>query len=631
MYQNRSEYAIILWLNTLLLNNFYMNQMADQKRNMGNLTIETFNSNMFFKKKGRSNFGLRSLTVCLTFVLLLLNVAKAQNSEFLVKDFHFEELTNIYTRNNLLSKYTYTKQTYTVLELSPEAKNNISQSIFSTIGGWNSLRFIPKMNKENVWINHELIAPLENEMENKQLNKRIMEQDPLRFSTKMINEMSLILTESGDTLVFIPVKAEFYNGTTGKTDVLQYLYYQKLDVIKRLCDLRKKVVQMEEHISILEKNGLYLLPEEIAAFNKNMQSRVIDSVKSFFKNIPEFYCVVSNKIESKYQNSFFKPSASAYLVLKYGEDNFISNKQKYQSFPSMKPELNSQLLMDSVELTFQMDALIKKIESIDYHEHFNKQVEQYDYWSQRDKRIFINTNYMKAIGYPEFDPLDTLYHTEENWWGPVSEFIKNKEQRPTKLAYEPFFEKHVSNGMGSRQWLISLMKTGENDKPTWYSLIQDITYNIDSFIVKVRLGDPTDERDYSYSFDHPKIELGIWAFDQKKLYDFYTGYMDFYLGESKKIEAIMNQTESAEAESEEMLQLKLNEKYGKKYVDAMLQLKIIVGMHEDLVNIIVSKYYYVGSTYSANNRNFYRLEPQYGTGSVSIWIENKKVTSVTYN
>lgn len=630
MYQNRSEYAIILWLNTHTLNNFYMNQMADQKTNMYNLTIASCNSNMFLKKKGRSNFSLRSLSVCLTFVLLLLNVAKAQNSEFLVKDFNFEELTNIYTRYNLLSKYTYTKQTYAFLDLSPEAKNSISQSIFSTIGGWNSLRIIPRMDKKNIWINHEVNIEVENEYLNDELIKVITEQGPLRFSKETINEMSLILTESGDTLVFIPVKDEYYNGTTGKTEILQYLYYQKLDVIESFCDLRKKVVNLEEHISILDKNGLYLLPEEIQAFNNNMQSRVIDSVKSFFKNIPEFYCVVSNKIESKYQNGFFRPSASAYLVLKDGEENFISNKQKYKSFPRMKPELNKQLLIDSVELTFQMDALIKKIKSIDYHEHFNKQVEQYEYWSQQDKRVFINTNYVKAIGYPEFDPLDTLYHTEENWWGPVSEFIKNKEQRPTKLAYESFFEKHVSNGIGSRQWLISLMKTGENDKPTWYSLIQDITYNVDSFIVKVRLGDPTDERDYSYSFDHPKIELGIWAFDQKKLYDFYTGYMDFYLGESKKIEAIMNQTESAEAESEEMLQLKMNEKYGKKYVDAMLQLKIIVGMHEDLVNIIVSKLYYVESTYSSNNKNFYRLEPYYGTGSVSLWIENNKVTSVTY-
>lgn len=616
-----------------MLNHFQMKQIANQKTNTVNFKKSFSNLNILINKKGRRNYYLRSSSFCLTFLLMFLNFVNAQKSEYVVKDFNFDELTKVYSRNNLLAKYEYKKQPYTFLLLSPEAKNNISQSIFSTIGGWNSLRVIPRMDKKNIWINHEVIIQLENKKVNNQLNKIITEQDPLSFSEKTINDMSLIRTENGDTLVFIPVKAEYYNGITGKTEMLKYLYYQKLDVINSLCNLRKKVVNLEEHISILDKNGLYLLPEEIETFNNNMQSRVIDSLKAYVKNIPEIFCVVvSERIDAVNQNTFSRPSALAYLVLKYGENQFISNKRSYESFPVMKPKFKEHhLLIDSVELAFQMDALIKKIKSIDYHKHFNEQVARFDYSSGRDKNAYIHTNYVKAIGYPEFDPLDTLYHTEENWWGNVSEYNMYKDQRPIKLAYAPFFEKHVSNGIGSRQRLISLSKTGENDNPTWYSLIQDITYNVDSITVQVRLGDPSDDGYYSYGFDEPAKEWGIWAFNQNKLYDFYTGFMDFYLGESQKIEANMIQKERVEAESEEALQLKMNEKYGKKYVDAMLQLKIIVGMHEDLVNIIVSKLYYVESTYSSNNKNFYRLEPYYGTGSVSIWIENKKVTSVTYN
>ena len=75
----------------------------------------------------------------------------------------------------------------------------------------------------------------------------------------------------------------------------------------------------------------------------------------------------------------------------------------------------------------------------------------------------------------------------------------------------------------------------------------------------------------------------------------------------------------------------MNAKYGEKYVKAAKEMKIIVGMHKDLVNLIVNQYYTVGSTSSSSSGDYYRLDPRYGTGWVSVWIKNKKVSGVTYH
>jgi hypothetical protein len=84
-------------------------------------------------------------------------------------------------------------------------------------------------------------------------------------------------------------------------------------------------------------------------------------------------------------------------------------------------------------------------------------------------------------------------------------------------------------------------------------------------------------------------------------------------------------------QNEEALQQEMIAKYGQKYVDAMLKLTIIVGMHEDLVKVIVNKLYYIENTRSTANQKCYRLDPKYGTGWVSVCIENNKVSSVAYH
>ena len=115
------------------------------------------------------------------------------------------------------------------------------------------------------------------------------------------------------------------------------------------------------------------------------------------------------------------------------------------------------------------------------------------------------------------------------------------------------------------------------------------------------------------------------------MYDYAKKFHKFYWNWKKEVEEEKRRKELAAEQEKEQQKQELAKKYGRKYVDAMYELKIIVGMPEDLVNVIVNKMYTVGSTSSSSSGDYYRLDPRYGTGWVSVWIKNKKVTSVTYH
>ena len=97
--------------------------------------------------------------------------------------------------------------------------------------------------------------------------------------------------------------------------------------------------------------------------------------------------------------------------------------------------------------------------------------------------------------------------------------------------------------------------------------------------------------------------------------------------------AEMKAKEEAEAKAAEQKQKsELYAKYGKKYVDAAYEGEIITGMHEDLVNVIVSKMYYVSSsTELGNGATKYWLRPNNSSATINliITIKNKKVTRVS--
>ena len=589
----------------------------------------------------------------------------AQDSKYALKDFKFTELSEVYTRKDIMDKYVCTKQSYTAIALPSNLKVKVSHAVINSFNEWNSLVIIPKMDDKNIWYNEKAVVGISNGMSNNQNQKIINEEPILEINRELINEMSLIISGEGDTLVLIPIKIEQSKGKSGKIEYQTYLYCQNLEVINKINFIKsiiKSVVQLEEHASILSKYGLKLDQSDIDQFNNNIQNRVIDSINALLIKSPEIYCVVANTIART--NQFFKPLASAYIVLKNDKSSFISNEKKCSGLPTNNYGLFNLTMTDSVELSFDKNELINKIRSINYYEYFTanfpkKTPNIYGNLQPKEPFELDDAYFMSPIGFPKMDSTIILHNANESWWGNV---IVNKKltERPEKLDFDKFFQNHVTNDTLSSKRLINLPETFDKSKiQTWYSLIQLVKYTKNGLTVEVKLGDNNKDRlvytndfktiydEYSvnyntknndffesYSFQKPVEENGICAFNRDKLYQFYSGYMDIYSRECNKIDSLQNvmkQNEEMRQQNEEALQQEMIAKYGQKYVDAMLKLTIIVGMHEDLVKVIVNKLYYIESTRSTANQKCYRLDPKYGTGWVSVCIENNKVSSVAYH
>ncbi len=599
------------------------------------------------------------------FAFIFSTTVYSQGGKNELKNFEFTELANVLTRKDVLEKYVCVKQPYIPIQLSSQLKEEVSNSIISSFNEWNSLFIIPKMDSKCIWLNEKAVVGIGHRISDIQNQKIINDEIIHEFNWDLLNEMSLIISGVGDTLVLIPIKVEQKKGNSDKIEYRTYLYCQNLDEINRINFLKsiiKSVVKLEQHASILAKYGLKLDQSDIEQFNINIQNRVIDSINTAFMKLPKIYCVVANNIVS--ENRFFKPLVSAYLIFESDDHNFISNEKKYSSFPKQdRSSIFNLSMTDSVEIHFHKNELIDKIRRINYYEYFTanfpKMVPDI-YGNLRPKEPFEldNAHYMFPIGFPKLDSTSQPYETEESWWGDVIEY-KKLEERPEKLEFDSFFQKHVTNDTLSKQRLIDLPETFDMSViPTWYSLIQLVKYTKEGLVVAVKLGDNNKDRliyskdfetiwdDYSvnyntknkdffetYSIQYPREKTGICVFNSDKLYQYYSSYMDIYSRECHKIDSIItinNQNEEARLENEEALQKEMIAKYGQKYIDAMQKLTIIVGMHEDLVNVIVSKIYYVESSRSTGNKKCFRLNPKYGTGWVYLCIENNKVTSVTY-
>ena len=70
-------------------------------------------------------------------------------------------------------------------------------------------------------------------------------------------------------------------------------------------------------------------------------------------------------------------------------------------------------------------------------------------------------------------------------------------------------------------------------------------------------------------------------------------------------------------------------KYGKKYVDAALEGRIIVGMHEDLVSLQINRFWYLSSKTVGSTSAYYLKSMNGYDNSVLIYTKNKKVIRVT--
>tara|TARA_B100000900_G_scaffold415248_1_gene444427 strand:- start:9735 stop:11408 length:1674 start_codon:yes stop_codon:yes gene_type:complete len=128
--------------------------------------------------------------------------------------------------------------------------------------------------------------------------------------------------------------------------------------------------------------------------------------------------------------------------------------------------------------------------------------------------------------------------------------------------------------------------------------------------------------EYSYAISY--------SLDQ--LYDSYLK-MHKVAKKEQAIRKAQREEEEKLAEAERLAQKqKLYSKYGKKYVDAAYDFEFIVGMHEDLANIIVQQLWDVHSKDQLGDGSIrYWLIPNssVGTKRVIITIKNKKITRVS--
>jgi len=117
--------------------------------------------------------------------------------------------------------------------------------------------------------------------------------------------------------------------------------------------------------------------------------------------------------------------------------------------------------------------------------------------------------------------------------------------------------------------------------------------------------------------------------------DLYDSYLQMHEVKKKEqgIRKAQREEEEKLAEAERLAQKqKLYATYGKKYVDSAYDFEFIVGMHEDLANIIVQELWDVHSSDQlGTEHNRYWLEPNSSVGTirVMITIKNKKITQVS--
>ena len=117
-----------------------------------------------------------------------------------------------------------------------------------------------------------------------------------------------------------------------------------------------------------------------------------------------------------------------------------------------------------------------------------------------------------------------------------------------------------------------------------------------------------------------------------ELYDSYLK-MHKIKKEEQAIRKAQREEEEKLVEAERLAQKqKLYAQYGKKYVDAAYDFEFIVGMHEDLANIIVQQLWDLHSDDKLGDGSIrYWLKPNssVGTKRVIITIKNKKITRVS--
>jgi len=447
-------------------------------------------------------------------------------------------------------------------------------------------------------------------------------QADIIYGLKQSISKEVIAIDSNNIILSVQKKSnqagsEFYPIYNTKDDsFLGLLFYsvqddrlQFLDAVTskqsrtQAIKLKEDVVSLKKHISVLEEKDLELTDAEKVELNTNIQNRIIKAIDSL--KLAK-YCLVSvNRTEPAAQTkSYF------YIVEKHSNDRYYSLGKEHDHFPLMDTVLNSLILIDTIQLSINKDEMKKTVNSTDYTAHFS------DYFDS-GMRYDGKTQYSRGLGGPNLNSSDTLFMTTSD--GGAYSNMRNPLYLDSFPTYQEFSQKYLLDVRGKDFPLSKLGGRG-------YSLVENHIYSKDSisFAINIKKGQNSEPINSSYGGT-------VYGSNKKEIYDYAEQFHKFYKGWKQEVEEEKQKKELAAEQEKEQQKQELAKKYGRKYVDAMYELKIIVGMPEDLVNVIVNKLYTVGTTSSSNNGNYYRLDPRYGTGWVSVWIKNKKVTSVTYH
>jgi hypothetical protein len=564
---------------------------------------------------------LKYQTLAVNLILLLTltfsaNSVIGQNNELTIEPFSYSNFGKVISRVGSLSSYPISEDVkkkikYTQLELDNNSTERIKKVISLTWKTWHTVGIVGKFRKKELALTNVNSRNIEKTTSNQNGYRYFQENfrkdgSPMEIRMSSLKTASLIVINENDTLILLPKKITVFDKATSQYKKITLLYYKDLKTInlmaKAILQVKKDVLNLKYHFSFLEGVGLKLTESEKEELNTNIQTRIIESLESF--RLPKYYFVSVNRTEGVAQTkSYF------YIVEKHSKNLFYSLGKKHDEFPLMDTVLNSQILIDSVQLNINKDELSDIVRSTDYLSQFTS------------SRTFYNDNnnatkYYRVLGRPNFNSSETLFVTTSGDGYSNLGIPLQLEKFP---SYSEFTQNYLTK-VKLKDFPLSKLKSRGNP------LVEKHTYSKDliSFNVNIELGSKVNPMKSRYGST-------VYGSNKKEIYGYAVKFHKIYRDLQKRKKEEREKEELAEKQKEEQQKQELVKKYGKKYVDALYKMTIIVGMHEDLVNVIVNKLYTVGSVSSSASGDFYRLDPRYGTGWVYVSIKNKKVTSVSYH
>ncbi len=567
-----------------------------------------------------------SANFILPFVLIVITSSLlAQDNNFTVEQFDYSNFKQVENRTGPFSypiNGDIKKIEYTHLELDDNSIERIRKVISSSFKNLSSVGVVGNLTKKKLSITSSASLNIQESDYKSDFGDRYISDGKLRVGMELssIDRVSLIVSNDNDTLILLPREIRVSNQYTSVEEDIKLLYYIDLQSCINIYLENKKLINdvltLEKHISALKNAGLKLTDDEKTQLNINIQNRIIDSLNS---KLPKYYLTIVNRVEPNSATKTQRTYSYCYIVEKYASDHFFGLGQKNDTFPIMDvkmvddPDLKNVYLLDTIEIDlYNRKEIIEKIRSTDYLDLL------FDVNAKINRKGFFKKEFT-----PSLIMSDTLYITKNFKTSPnkinfhidsipsYEKFIKNHTKIPNQDDF-PFL--NISSIMNNR--LISEIGTYNNSEIYFDVVMSNAKGGFNSL----------SSRDYLLT----KLDVLIGT-HRKEMYNYASEFLDYNIKFDQKVGDINEKRKLEAEEKEKQAQKELYQKYGKKYVDALYDLKIIVGMPEDLVNVIVNKLYTVGSSSSSGTGSYYRLDPRYGTGWVSVWIKNKKVTSVTYH